>query len=194
MRVSAAVFLIVFLPALAHAHKVNVFAYAEGGKVFSEGYFADGARCKNSKVEVFDAKTGERLSEGRTDGNGAFSFDIPRVSSLRLALWAGEAHMGQYTIPEEEIKKAYGRSSARKEKAGEGMSEKVKTKGQIPPEAEIEAAIERAVEKKLAPVMRTLAGIREEISRPGPAEILGGIGYIVGIAGIVMYFLSRKRG
>ena len=40
------------IPALAH--KVNIFAYIEGEKVYTESYSNDGKKCVNSKIEVFD--------------------------------------------------------------------------------------------------------------------------------------------
>src|SRR3569833_1742452 len=41
----------------AYAHKVNVFAYLEGDRVYVQGYFLDGKKAKNSKVTVYAAAT-----------------------------------------------------------------------------------------------------------------------------------------
>ena len=50
----------------AFAHKVNVFAYVEDGKIYTESYFNDGKKCVDSKIEVFD-NHGKKLLEGLTD-------------------------------------------------------------------------------------------------------------------------------
>lgn len=39
----------------AWAHKVNVFAYVEGGKIFTESYFPDGKKIEGGTIEVRDA-------------------------------------------------------------------------------------------------------------------------------------------
>jgi nickel transport protein len=57
--------------------------------------------------------------------------------------------------------------------------------------AEIEKALEKALDKKLAPIMRTLAEMREQKVRL--TDVLGGLGYILGLVGIAAYF-KRRRG
>ncbi|GAH32230.1 unnamed protein product [marine sediment metagenome] len=49
------IFLIVMLTNISVlAHKVSIFAYIEGDKIYTESYFSDGTKCVNSKIEVFD--------------------------------------------------------------------------------------------------------------------------------------------
>ena len=62
----------------AQAHKVTIFAWAEGNRVFTESKFSGGKRVKDGLVTVFDS-AGNQLLEGRTDENGEFSFEAPRV-------------------------------------------------------------------------------------------------------------------
>ena len=161
----------------AHAHKVSIYAYAEGGMVFAEGYFADGTRSRNSLIEVIDARTGEKLLEGRTDAEGRFSFKIPKVAPLKLVIHAGMGHKGDYTLTEEEIREAMDRTPARETTVDA---------------SELEEAVERAVKRQLRPVIRMLVRLQEEAERPGITEILGGIGYIIGLMGVAMYFKSRR--
>lgn len=53
-------------------------------------------------------------------------------------------------------------------------------------------SVDQAVESRLAPVKRLLA---ENVQKgPGPTEIAGGIGYIVGLFGIAAYAASRRKG
>jgi|OpeIllAssembly_1097287.scaffolds.fasta_scaffold452234_1 nickel transport protein len=55
--------------------------------------------------------------------------------------------------------------------------------------AGIEKALEKALDKKLAPIMRTLAEMQEQKVRP--TDVLGGLGYIFGLVGVAAYF-KRK--
>ena len=57
--------------------------------------------------------------------------------------------------------------------------------------AGIDKALERALDKKLAPIMRTLAEMQEPKIRL--TDVLGGLGYIFGLAGVAAYF-KRKPG
>ena len=91
--------LVIFVSAsYTFAHKVVLFAYGEGDKVFTESYFSDGKRCQDSRIEVFDS-LGNKLLEGKTDNNGEFSFNPPKKTDLRIVLTASMGHKDEYTIP-----------------------------------------------------------------------------------------------
>jgi nickel transport protein len=56
---------------------------------------------------------------------------------------------------------------------------------------ELEAIIDAALDRKLKPVTRMLAEIRQE--GPTARDIFSGIGYILGLMGIAAYVHSRKK-
>ena len=89
------------LPA-AHAHKVTVFAWAEGDRIFTESKFSGGKMVKAGKVEVFDSD-GTLLLEGRTDDNGAFAFKAPAITDLKIVLTAGMGHQNSWLISAAEL-------------------------------------------------------------------------------------------
>ena len=172
------------------AHKVNVFAYVEGDKIYSESYFNDGKKCVDSKIEVFDNQE-NKLLEGITDENGEFSFKTPQEEGdLKIVLTASMGHRAEYTISADELGDTVG---SVKEEFEEPVSV-------ISPEVfsfdlkEIQLLIENALDKKLEPIMREMREIKKfQEDKISPTEIIGGIGYIIGIFGIIAYFLSRKR-
>jgi len=190
----------------ADAHKVNIFAYAENGKVYAEGYFADGSKCKNSLIEVMDNKTGEKLLEGKTDDHGLFSFDIPRATSLKLILHAGTGHQNEYTLAAGEVRESMlpenktdkvivqskNKVSMQKPQKQEQPAGIANDMDRTVTSQELDAALARVIDKKLQPVMRLLISLHEKSEKPGLTEILGGIGYIIGILGIIAYFKSRS--
>ncbi len=188
--------LVLLLSSTAYAHKVSIYAYAEEGMVFAEGYFADGSRSRNSLVEVFNAETGEKLLEGRTDNEGKFSFKIPGAHPLKLVLHASMGHQNDYTLDEEEVKEAMGIEEAAVEDGDGGLRVTEPTAAPVASPGlsgtEIEEIVSRAMDRKLRPLTRMLVKLQENSERPGITEILGGIGYILGLMGIVMYFKSRR--
>jgi len=57
--------------------------------------------------------------------------------------------------------------------------------------AALERVVEAAVEKKIAPLRAMLVGEKEK--GPGLTEIVGGLGWLVGLAGIAAYFAAKGK-
>lgn len=189
--------LLIFLSSTVLAHKVNLFAYAEDGMVYTESYFSDGRKVMNSTVEVFDAKKNKLLLTGKTDKNGEFSFKIPQATGLRIVLTASMGHKNDYLLSEDEVRDALGMVSASEKALPESVEREKKetfpkSMTQIY-DSRLEFLIEQAVEKKIAPIMRKLIKIEKQIQKPSLQEILGGIGYILGLMGIGIYFKHRFK-
>ncbi len=55
------------------AHKVMIFAWVQGDKIFTESKFSGGKLVKGGDVIVYDLE-GNQLLEGQTDDKGEFSF------------------------------------------------------------------------------------------------------------------------
>ena len=181
---------IIMMDVSVFAHKVNIFTYVEGDKVYTESYFNDGKKCVDSKIEVFDNQ-GNILLEGLTDEEGMFSFEIPSEDvidgDLKVVLTASMGHRAEYIIRADELRDVA-------ELIEEKLEEPVTV---LSPEVssfdlkEIQSLIEDALDKKLEPIMREIKKSQED--RISTTEIIGGVGYIIGIFGIIAYFLSRKR-
>ncbi|MDY0390761.1 carboxypeptidase regulatory-like domain-containing protein [Desulfobulbus oligotrophicus] len=84
------------------AHKVNLFAYTEGGIVYTESYFSDGVKVKGGRIEVQDAG-GTTLLKGITDDQGLFSFPLSQKEDMTIILNAGMGHKGTYLLKKEEM-------------------------------------------------------------------------------------------
>lgn len=91
-----------WLSGTALAHKVNLFAYAEGGSVYTESYFPDGRPVTGGKVLVFDDHE-TLLLEGTTDNDGLFQFAIPALSELKIVIEATMGHKNSYRLPKDEV-------------------------------------------------------------------------------------------
>ena len=167
----------------ALAHKVILTAYVEGDTVFVESGFSDGTLCRNATIEVFDP-SGKKLLEGKTNEKGEFSFKPPQKTDLRLVLDAGMGHRDEYTVPAGELPEM-----AAETRKPEGASDAVA----LIEQKEIESIVDRVIQKRLHPLIQLVAKSQRKTGISS-TEIFGGIGYILGLAGIAMYFKSRKSG
>jgi nickel transport protein len=98
----AVLILVLLVSGPALAHKVNLFAYAEQGTVFTESYFPDGRAVEKGKVLVYDSKD-QKLLEGETDTQGMFSFDIPKIDALTIVIDAGMGHKNEFKLKKAEV-------------------------------------------------------------------------------------------
>ena len=175
------------LPSQAWAHKVNVFAWVEGDTVFVEGYYPGGKKAQNSLVEVFNSANA-KLLEGRTNQKGEFSFKIPAKEDLRIVLTAGMGHKNDFTIPAGDL----GGSKSSSPEPEPEVSDKIAAPSSIDVDmGQLKVLIDQALDRKLEPVIKLIRSTRKE--GPGVTEIIGGIGYIMGLFGLVMYFRSKKE-
>ncbi|MFB0526917.1 MAG: hypothetical protein ACETVO_05560 [bacterium] len=196
-NVSIGLILVLLVGNNALAHKVNVFAYAEDGMVYTESYFSDGRKVIDSTVEVFDAKNNKLLLTGKTDKSGEFSFKIPEATGLRIVLTASMGHKNEYLLSEDEVRDAIGVAKLPEKSPPEKMETE---KRQAPPEKvtqisddQLQLLMERVVEEKTAPIMKKLLRIEEQMQKPSLQDIIGGLGYILGLMGIVIYFKYKKK-
>ena len=186
------------------AHKVNIFSYVEGNKVYTENYFSDGTKCVSSKMEIFDNQ-GKKLLEGLTDQEGNFSFEIPQEEGdLKIVLTASMGHRAEGIIRADELRNTTGLVQENlEEPTSKETTESVKVhmtgeenkvvSAEISAQnlKEVQSLIENILDEKLTPIMREIKKSQE--GKISPTEIIGGIGYIFGIFGIIAYFLSRKK-
>jgi nickel transport protein len=169
------------LPAMAH--RITIFAWAEGDTIFTESKFGGGKRVVDSEVLVFDSE-GMEILKGRTNERGEFSFKIPKITDLNIVLNAGMGHRAEWRISEAELR---GETDVPdKEELQKPSVEKASALS----EEDIKQIVEDSVDKKLRPIITRLA---ETERRPSVTEILGGIGYIFGLMGVAIYFKSRGR-
>ncbi len=180
----------------ALAHKVLLGAYVEGDTVFVESGFSDGTPCKNARIEVFDP-SGNKLLEGKTNEDGEFSFKPPQKTDLKLVLNAGMGHRGEYTVPADELQGVVvGNQATTTEAMPAPTAETQKPQGTSEAAAqidqkEIESIVDRVIQKRLRPLTQLVAKSQRKTGF-SPTEIFGGIGYILGLMGIAMYFRYRK--
>ncbi len=173
-------------PGAAYAHKVTVFAWVEEGTVHTESKFSGGKRVKEGRIEAVDQE-GRTVAEGITDREGRFSFPVPAgARTLTVILTAGMGHGNRWTVSAEELGF---KSPASTDPPAPAAVDATAQGTATPLDAEaIEHMVERGLEKQLAP-------LRAQLADPawGLRDIMGGLGYILGLVGLAAYLNQRNR-
>lgn len=172
----------------AMAHKVNLFAYAEGDEVYVEGYFVDGKKAQNSKIEVY-SPAGELLLEGITDEQGQYRFPVPQRTDLKIVVNAGMGHKSEFLLSAAELGGAAPASPARDEADADAAVAAVAAPAGAGDQAALEAVVREAVNEAIKPLVRSLAESQQKASFTG---IVGGVGYILGLLGLFAWFKARQ--
>lgn len=182
-------------PLESMAHKIQVFAWVSGNTVTVESGFAGSRPLINGKVTVTDSKSGTILVEGTGDEKGIFTFPVPEqardeAADLLIVVSGGEGHQNQWLVPATEY-------LPQNEVPAPSLQKKVSLPPAAPPphatgadKSELKQMIEEVLEEQLAPIRRSLA--KGENSSPTIQDILGGIGYLLGLAGLAAWLKNRR--
>lgn len=171
------------------AHKVYIYAWVEGDMVFTESYFGSKKKVNGGLITVF-GHSGEQLVEGHTNEKGEFAFRSPKKTDLRIVVEAGMGHRNEFILEAHDFSETVVDT--------EGTVNTVNKKNHnvsssLPAEAEqIRVIVEKALDSRLKPIIRELARSKKE-KGPGLTEIVGGIGYIFGLMGILMFCRTKKK-
>lgn len=198
----------------AAAHRVNVFAYAEGDTVHVECSYSRSDRVRFGEVIVKNAATGQIFLTGKTDEQGNFAFAVPAdvrkaKADLAIELKAGEGHQNETIVKADEYLVAPPAATSAAptavpapaptaQAAAPAVAPAAAPAATTAPAAAamdpaaLRAVVEQAVEVKIAPIRKMLVDEKEK--GPGLAEIAGGIGWLVGIAGLLAYVRCRRSG
>ncbi|MDY6952167.1 MAG: hypothetical protein SWE60_11690 [Thermodesulfobacteriota bacterium] len=173
------------------AHGVTISAWVEGDRVYTRSSFSGGQVVAGSSVMVFDQQ-GKELLAGKTDKQGEFSFKAPERTDLTIVLKGSMGHRAECRITAAQLKGA-----AHDLSPETAPVTHVERSGGMPDRAaglsreEVQALIDKSLERKLAPIMRRLS---QQAGRgPGLSQVIGGLGYIVGLVGVALYVANRRR-
>lgn len=195
------IFLVIFCcctPRNLFAHKVNIYAFVLKETINVEGYFADGSRCKNCKIEVYDKSSNKLLLSGNTDDRGIFSFKKPDgdIALIKIILKAGGGHQAFYelTLKESSKKKRDLKDLSDKQERSilrSSSSNNHQDKRCLSQE-DLEILINQGIDKNMLALTEQITLLHKKIDRTRIIDIIGGIGYILGILAIILYLKSKK--
>jgi len=173
--------------AVAEAHSVYIFAYPENSQICTNSYFGGKAKVIGGRVSMATA-TGAILATAQTDEQGNACFAPPESSQdLFFTVEAGEGHQAEFKLPASDTEGAF---EANQEPVGHdvaaaSVSSSVPTDGGLTRDD---------LRQALSPIMRKLAEMESaQNSRVNLKDIIGGLGWIIGLAGAGLWATNRKN-
>jgi nickel transport protein len=205
----------------AAAHRLRLFATVEGRTVSGYGFFVGGGRAAGAGLVARDP-TGSEVFRGTTGPDGDFRFDVATPTDLALTLDAGDGHAATTALAAERFAAGPATPPA-PPAASEtvpppaaappsGAPLAVASPTGAPPTtspapggvdldalaarlaplvaAEVAADVDRAVARQIKPLLEESMSAESHIRL---TDILGGLGWIAGLAGLGLAFARRRR-
>lgn len=168
----------------AQAHLLKLFAYVEGTDIHGSAYFAGASAAAGAPVTV-SGVDGQPLATLTTDPQGAFQYHTDGPGDYRLRVDTGDGHQAEWLIRAAE----FGQEES--DPATPVASPLPGSRPDIAADPRLVTLIEQALARQIGP-------LREELQRSNErarlSDILGGIGFIFGLAGIALWWRSRRGG
>lgn len=198
----AALVLILAFASPAHAHKLKVFATAVGAEIDGSVYFVGSGPAPGARISI-ETGNGAPLATLQADADGRFGFvATSRVEHL-ISVDTGDGHSARTTIAADDLPAslppAAGAPVTTTISAGAvALVPAAAASPTLPAAATTSAAGAIAVEDVVAmAVAQQIRPLREEINAYEDQirlrDITGGIGYIVGLAGLTLWLRGRQR-
>ena len=172
------------------AHKVNVFAYVENDKIVVEGYFSGKAKAVDCTVRLFDA-AGNRIHEGKTDSAGLYTVktaDLSKLSGdIRIVLSSSDGHKSEFMLSPQDSDQAV-KNQSQTSGVTAALQDDKGTRPGIVDESQLIKTVEAIVDARV----RKLLAERKD-NGPSLVEIIGGIGWVLGIVGVWAYFAAGNK-
>ena len=174
------------LTAQSFAHKISAFVDVEDGNVSLVSYFSDGTPAKNAKVTVYDSK-GNVVLTGRTNKEGEFDFKIKKSGKYRAVVLAELGHRAvvDFTVgaPATSESKTAGNTEAK------AITQSCAKSTALPSVEEFR----KVLREELRPIHRELLKVEEAQSSISYKDVIGGLGWILGIFGAFMFGYCYRR-
>ncbi len=184
------VLLVLVLAPVVRAHGINLFATVEGTSIQGTLHYADGTPAANAPVVAF-APDGATIAEATTDETGRFTFQVRVRCRHRLVGDAGQGHRGLFTIAEEDLPESLpglGEVTSVAPTSVVETSPKSNVAEQALPD-DFDARVEAAIARQLRPLREQINGYETAIRL---RDVMGGIGYLFGLAGLIALLKTRK--
>ncbi len=180
MRLLAALALLAASAWPAQAHRLKLFATLEGETISGYAFFVGGGRAQDADLRIKD-EAGHEIAQLTTDKSGAYSYKAPQTQTYHLIANTGDGHVAEATIDKGRFSGASAAALAPDEDD---------TPAAAATTAQIERAVDAAVARQLRPLMEAYEAAE---SRTRFNDIMGGIGMIIGLAGLALWSSARRK-
>jgi nickel transport protein len=170
-RLAAALAVLLLFALPAEAHRLKLFAQATGENIAGYGFFIGGGRPQGADL-VVTTPDGKEVSRLKTGTDGGFSFTPPAPGRYHLSLAAGDGHFAELDISTDGTVAA---------------PAAVAPQASVP--TDLDARIETAVARQIRPLLEAYDAADGRVRFN---DLLGGLGWIVGLAGLWAWLRSRR--
>lgn len=180
-------------PALAH--NVQMFATVNGTTIEGRAYTSDLSPVADADVALF-AAGGQLLRQTTTDADGQYTFTVEDPGDYQLVLSAPGGHRAEFRIGKAEFSADVPTSSQREvPPAAPAVESHDGRSARKPSEAPSSAG--ESLGRQIDDLRRQVVELRRQIDsyehKTRWHDVLGGVGYILGIVGVAFYFLGVRR-
>jgi nickel transport protein len=182
----------------APAHSVHIFAWTDGDRICSESYFSKKSRVRDGEALMTDA-SGKILARSRTDAEGLACFPLPdKAQDLTFSILAGPGHRGEFSLRAVDLAASFPQTSLATDSSPSAAVAETVFPRTLPPSdqadraADLRAVVQQELRRQLAPILQALAEIQAD-KAPGLNEIIGGIGWILGLAALTQWLAARRK-
>lgn len=191
MKYLALVLALTCAPLPALAHKVIAGVFPSGDAIEGEIGFSNGDMAVEAEV-IVTGPDGAELGRAVTDADGFFTY-VPTAAvahTFRSDLGAG--HVAEIVMEAAEVAKIMGVAALEAEAESAPEIPAAETGGVMVASLtdEERLAIAEVVRNEMRPLRREIAAYREHNDFQ---NILGGIGYIIGLFGLGFYLAARRK-
>lgn len=180
------------------AHALHLFAGAEGERITGHAYFSNGTPAPGAAIEVITAD-GTVVSEATADSSGDFSIPVSERADFSVVASLPDGHRAAFLITADELTSALPMRQQADADAAPAVADG--TEGSSVSLADphdtatldretLEAIVDEAVARQVRPLRQDVHAYQAEIRM---RDVLGGLGYILGIAGVAFFVLGRRQ-
>jgi nickel transport protein len=180
-RLATALIALACLALPAEAHRLKLFAQVTGETIAGYGFYIGGGRPEGADL-VVATPDGKEVSRLKTGVDGGFSFTPPTPGRYRLTLSGGDGHLATIDI-----------STDGTPTAGQEVKTPASTATVLPDDldARIAQAVDAAVARQIRPLLEAYDAADGRVRFN---DLIGGLGWIAGLAGLWAWFRSRRSG
>lgn len=186
-RFSALFALLGIMCAPAQAHLLKVFAFADGNRIQGSTYFIGGAPASGATVRMMNSD-GDVLATIAPDADGEFGYEAKSGEDHIIVADTGDGHVAEWVVTAAELTSHVASTAGSGADSAPSFSETASAAAQT--RSDLATLVEKAVARQIRPLREQIIANEEQVRL---RDIVGGIGYIIGLAGLSAWWQQHRR-
>jgi nickel transport protein len=182
--------LLLLTPAPALAHKLNIFAQVQGTTIVGRVYFPGDVAARQTVVIARD-RSGHELERTKSDDKGVFTFPAKEKIDYQITVETADGHAASYSLSATELPDSLPASASVPATQSQASSKESDSRG-----AAANGGDPSSISDEIKALQKQIQALRIQVDQLEQQlrfrDVLGGIGYILGLAGLGFYFKTRQ--